>query len=298
MAPRCHNHPVATTTDARLRAIIVNYRSLDDVATRLTSDALRDAEVVVVDNGSDPQRVSDLCRQHGATPVLLPDNRGFAAGVNAGWAAVQDRSPLPLLLLNPDADLSREALDRLLAELPGHDGVGPLLLAGPNRPQVGVGGGPLSATSVAAYFLLVSQLVPACQGAFLTRAQARRGGPVAWVCMAALLLAPDALERFGPLPEDEVVYAEDVAWGTAATQLGARFAVVPSAVVMHLHGSSGSSTAWVGALERLLRRRLGRVEGSLAVLALRVGLSARRALGRDVDGGARDRIPRVRARSR
>lgn len=272
---------VPTTTDARVRVVLVNYRSVQDVASRLASDALRDADVVVVDNASDPEQVRALCDSHGATAVLLPENRGFAAGVNAGWAEVKDRSPLPVLLLNPDAELSREALDRLLAALPGRDGVGPLLLEGPDRPQVGVGGGPLSATSVGTYFLFVSHLLPAWKGIFLTRAQARRGGPVAWVCMAALLLAPDALERFGPLPEDEVVYAEDIAWGTAATRRGARFVVVPSAVVAHLHGSSGASSEWAGALERLLRRRLGRTQGTLAVLAIRLGLTLRALLGRD-----------------
>ena len=277
-------------TDARVRVVLVNYRSIQDVATRLASDALRDADVVVVDNASDPERVTELCRLHGATPVLLSSNRGFAAGVNAGWSAVEDRDPLPLLLLNPDADLTREALDVLLAALPGHDGVGPLLLEGPDRPQVGVGGGPLSVASVVAYFLMLSQLVPGGKGVFLTRRQARSGGPVAWVCMAALLLAPDALERFGLLPEDEVVYAEDVAWGTAASARGARFAVVPTAVVAHPHGSSGGSSAWVGALERLLRRRLSPWRGTAAVLVVRIGLAARRAVGRGIRRPARDRI--------
>jgi GT2 family glycosyltransferase len=259
--------------------VIVNYRSEDDVAARLGSPALSDADVIVVDNASDPDRIRSLCREHGATAVLLPENRGFAAGVNAGWAAVRELPPLPLLLLNPDAALSREALDTLLAALPGRDGVGPLLLEGPDRPQVGVGGGPLTLGSVAAYFLLFSRFVRSWRGLFLTRGQARRGGPVSWVCMAALLLAPDALSRFGQLPEDELVYAEDVAWGTAASVRGGRFEIVPEAVVLHLHGSSGSSEAWVGALERLLLRRLGRVSGTLAIMMVRLGLSVRRVVG-------------------
>ena len=271
-----------TTTTARVRVVLVNYRSVADVAARLASDALRDAEVLVVDNASDPERVSELCRQHDATPILLAENRGFAAGVNSGWDAARERRPLPLLLLNPDAELSRDALDRLLEGLPGQDGVGPLLLERPGRPQVGVGGGPISVASVAAYFLFGSRLVPRWKGVFLTRAQSRRGGPVAWACMASLLLAPDALDRFGPLPDDEVVYAEDVAWGTSATRQGARFTVIPEAVVMHRHGASGSSAEWIGALERLLRRRLGVLRGTMAVLIMRSGLALRRLAGRNV----------------
>lgn len=260
--------------------MLVNYRSIDDVAARLASDALTDAEVVVVDNASDPARVEDLCAAHDAIPVLLPHNRGFAAGVNAGWSAVKDREPLPLLLLNPDAALERPALDALLAALPGRDGVGPVLLEAPGRPQVGSAGGPLSLASVAAYFLFLSAVVPAVRGVFLTRAQARRGGDVAWLCMASALLAPDALVRFGPLPEDEVVYAEDVAWGTAATANGARFSLLGDVEVTHPHGSSGGSAAWSGALERLLRRRLAGPRGWLAVLVVRSGLLVRSAVRR------------------
>jgi GT2 family glycosyltransferase len=277
---------------------LVNYHSIEDVAARLASEALQDAEVIVVDNASDPEEVRHLCHSHGATSVLLPSNRGFAAGVNAAWERVRDRPALPLLLLNPDAELTREALDQLLAALPSFDGVGPLLLEGPERPQIGIGGGPATLASVVGYFLFLTRLMPRWRGFFLTRAQARRGGPVTWVCMAALLLRADALERFGLLPEDEVVYAEDVAWGIDATKQGARFAIVPSAVVTHLHGSSGSSSAWVGAVERLLTRRLGRVRAVLAVTAMRTGLAARRALGRPVDGESRARMRRVRARPR
>ena len=250
------------------------------MAARLASPALADADVIVVDNASTPERIRELCEQHGATPLLLSENRGFAAGVNAAWRAVQHRPPLPLLLLNPDAQLTREALDVLLSALPGNDGVGPLLLEAPGQPQVGAAGGPVTLWSVAAYFLMLSHVARRARGLFLTRAQSRRGGPVAWVCMASLLLAPDALHRFGELPEDELVYAEDVAWGTAATATGANFALVSEAVVAHPHGASGGSERWIGALERLLRRRLGAVRGRLAVAIVRMGLVLRRVVRR------------------
>ena len=285
-----------TTDQPRLRVLLVNYLSWENVAARLASPALRGADVIVVDNGSEPDEVLALCTRHGASPVLLPENRGFAAGVNAGWAVARERPPLPLLLLNPDAELSAEALDLLLAGLPGHDGVGPLLLEGPNRPQVGVGGGPISASSVFVYFLFLSHLRRDWRGVFLTRRQARDGGTVSWLCMAALLLAPDALHRFGLLPEDELVYAEDVAWGSAATLRGAHFALVPGAVVPHAHGSSGASTAWVGSMERLLRRRLGPVSGRSAVLAIRVGVAIRRAARIADIRSVRERILLVRGR--
>jgi N-acetylglucosaminyl-diphospho-decaprenol L-rhamnosyltransferase len=282
MAIRCHNHPVPTTTDARLRAILVNYRSLDDVAARLASEALAEADVIVVDNASDPRAIQELCHRHGATAVLLLDNRGFAAGVNAGWSVAQDRAPLPLLLLNPDAQLTGEAVDRLLVQLQlgRWDGVGPLLMERPGRPQVGAAGGPVTLRSVAVYFLMLGHVLPRTRGVFLTRKQARAGGRVHWLCMASCLLAPDALVRFGPVPEDELVYAEDLAWGTAATDKGARFCLDASVEVPHQHGSSGGSEAWVGALTRLLRTRLGPIRGRLAIIAVHGGLLLRSGVRR------------------
>lgn len=269
---------------ARVRVILVNYNSCDDVEARLASEALQDADVVVVDNASDPERVQALCDERGATAVLLGRNEGFAAGVNAGWQAVRDRPPLPLLLLNPDAVVTRASLDQLLEELAatGATGVAPLLVEPSGRPQVGVAGGPLSVLSVSAYFLFLAHVLPGLRGVFLTRRQSRSPGEVAWLCMAALLLAPDALDRFGAVPEDEVVYAEDIAWGTAATAAGARLRLVSSVTVLHPHGSSGASDQWLGAFERLLRRRLGPLSALLCVLAVRAGLAARRVLGRRI----------------
>ena len=112
--------------------------------------------------------------------------------------------------------------------------------------------------------------------------KSRRAQEVEWLCMACLLLAPDAFDRYGPIPEDELVYAEDVAWGTAATVRGATFRLVPEVTVRHERGASGSSERWVGALERLCRRRLGNRRGRIAVIVIRIGLGVRRALGRTV----------------
>jgi GT2 family glycosyltransferase len=117
---------------------------------------------------------------------------------------------------------------------------------------------------------------------FWTRRQAAQGGGAAWLCAACLLVRRDAFSRFGSLPEDEVVYAEDVAWGTSATARGGRFRLLADVRVPHAKGASGGSAAWHHALGRLLRRRLGPVRGRLAVAIMRTGLATRRALGRTV----------------
>lgn len=136
--------------------------------------------------------------------------------------------------------------------------------------------------AVAYYFLFLSHLMPWLHGIFLTRRQTRGRREVDWLCMACLVLAPDAFARFGSIPEDELVYAEDVAWGTHATELGARLRLCADVVVEHERGASGASERWIGALERLCQSRLGPLRGPLAVAVIRCGLGARRLLGRHV----------------
>jgi N-acetylglucosaminyl-diphospho-decaprenol L-rhamnosyltransferase len=268
--------PVTSPRPA-VRAVLVNYRCADHIEDRLRSGVFEPSdEVVIVDNASDPERVEAWKSTYGVTPVLLPTNVGFAAAVNEAVRRSVTRAPI--LLLNPDAELAAGALSELLLGLcPGVDGVAPLLRGTDGRVQVGSAGGRLTLGSVARYFLFLSHVLPRLRGIFLTRRQLARGMRADWLCMACLLVAPDAFDRFGPIPEDEIVYAEDVAWGTAASASGGRFALLSSVEVVHEQGVSGGSGAWLGALERLEVRRLGPVRGRLAVALTRAGLAVRRA---------------------
>jgi N-acetylglucosaminyl-diphospho-decaprenol L-rhamnosyltransferase len=268
--------------DSVLTVILVNYKSLANIEATLRSGALGNHAVIVVDNGDDPDGVVATCEKYGATALLADRNLGFAAAVNLAVASV-DRPVGPWLLLNPDVEVSEAQLAGLVQQLAdGVDGVAPLLADDSGLLQIGPGGGPMRLWSVAAYFLFVSHVIPSVRGVFLTRGQSRRTREVSWLCMACLVLAPDAFARFGPIPDNELVYAEDLAWGTLATEAGARFVLDSSISVRHDQGASGSSARWIGAFERLCRARLGRFRGAMAVAAFRLGLAIRRLLGRSV----------------
>lgn len=266
-----------------LRVVIVNYNSAALVAQRLQSAGLAGQAVTVVDNASEPDAVSKICAETGAEALLLPTNTGFAGGVNAALAH-QPRDDRPVLLLNPDAEPTAADLAVLHATLVGGrwDAVAPVLVEPNGQLQVGAAGGRLTLWSTIVYFLFLAHLVPRLRGLFWTRRQAAQGGPAAWLCAACLLVRADAFTRFGPLPEDELVYAEDVAWGAAATARGARFILLGHVRVPHAKGASGGSAAWYLALGRLLRRRLGPLQGRLAVAVVRFGLATRRTLGRAI----------------
>jgi GT2 family glycosyltransferase len=261
---------------------MINYHSITDIRARLESPALAGCTVVLVDNDSEPGEISALGKRHNAEVLLSDENLGFAGGVNLGMAHLNKTGFRgPILLLNPDVALRPGDLDTLLDKLgEGRAGVGPLLMLPTGQLQIGAGGASLGLRSVIFYFLFLSHVFPFLRGVFLTRRQARRGGRVGWLCGGCLLLASDVVSRYGLWPEDEIVYGEDVVWGSRATALGARFELIPEVTVLHHAGSSGGSAAWSGALERWCGRCMPSVAATFAVYSIRVGLATRRALGR------------------
>lgn len=262
--------------DNRPLAIVVNYDLASHIERLLAGGALADWDVLLVDNGSQPDLMVDVAHRFGARVLLLKQNRGFAGAVNA---AVATSEPHPVvLLLNPDVDPSAEALAQLRTALAERQctAVSPLLFGTDGRVQVGTAGGPATLGGFARYFLFLSHLRPSSQGVFHTRRQLRAGLKPRWLCMACLLLDGAAFDHFGPVPEHELVYAEDVAWGVAASEQGARFAVLTDVSAVHQQGASGAGIRWSAALGRLAVREGGPVRGRLAVACMRTGLALRR----------------------
>lgn len=268
--------------DEPVLVVIVNYRLSGHIEDLLASGELSGHRVLLVDNGSEPDRIQGLARRYGAECLLLERNVGFAGAVNRGVAHAGIHAEV--LLLNPDVHLTGTALAALRAALVARDltGVSPLLVGSRGELQVGVAGGRATAGRVAAYFLFLSHLVPRCRGVFYTRKQLRSGLDPVWVCMACLLVRGDAFRRFGPIPEHELVYAEDLSWGVAASAAGARFGIISDVAVVHEGGAAGASRQWSGALARYVVREHGRLAGGVAAASMWTGLVLRRLAGRSV----------------
>jgi GT2 family glycosyltransferase len=268
----------------RLRVVIINYRSVARLRWLLENTDLGRHENIVVDNASEPKEVLELARVHGVTPILLERNVGFAAGINQALHRTP-RSELPVLVLNPDMRMPEGMVAELRRRLDATrvDAIAPLLRdERGNLFSVGPGGFRPTLWTVSTHALFLTHLFPWTRGLFLTRRQAEHGRQPDWLCMACLLLRADTFERFGPIPEDELVYAEDVAWGSTASERGGRFVLATDLSAMHVGGASGASHAWIGATERLIRRRLPGWRGHLATRIFRLGLLLRRALGRKI----------------
>ena len=115
--------------------VIVTYNSAAEIGPCLEAALGSGAEIVVVDNASHDGTVAEVARR-GVPLIANPANRGFAAAVNQGFAALA-QCPY-ILVLNPDAILATplDALRDACAR-PGIAAAGGRLEDPQGRPQVG-----------------------------------------------------------------------------------------------------------------------------------------------------------------
>ncbi|MDE3167750.1 MAG: glycosyltransferase family 2 protein [Acidobacteriota bacterium] len=112
----------------------MTYNSGAEIGSCLDAALRTGADMVVIDNASQDGTQEEV-RRRGVRLIANPENRGFAAAVNQGFAELSNPY---ILLLNPDAELlgGLEAL-RAACDLPGAAGAGGCLMDDAGRPQAG-----------------------------------------------------------------------------------------------------------------------------------------------------------------
>ena len=223
--------------------VIVNYRTpeLTDRCLSLAGEAADGLvlERVVVDNASGDGSAARLRDRHpGLTVVEEPANRGFAAGVNAGFAAT---SAAFVLVLNPDTEPQPGAFRRLVEHLRRSEGTGvaaPLL----QHPGGGVQRNahrrfPNLLTLFVDFCVPLGYLLalrPELHPHELSEGETERGGAAAHVNGAALAIRRSAYEAAGGFDEGFFMYLEETEWQQRVHRSGWAIEVVPSARVTHL----------------------------------------------------------------
>ncbi|MCS6978253.1 MAG: glycosyltransferase family 2 protein [Gemmatales bacterium] len=237
---QCGCRPSAVSSPL-LSVIIVNYRRWQETAALVeqltTTDAyFRDSiEIIVVDNASPPHPLEAQIKSHKAVIYQrLPCNRGFSAGVNAGF----NRSHGDwVLVLNPDLivcpgfiDLTCSAAIELEDEPVENQPVGVVGFQLRNRDgsrQFSTGVFPDLSRMILG--LLKSRSIRKYE---LVDTADRR--PVAWVTGSCLLVRRSCLEQLRGFDEDFFLYYEDVDLCRRARENGWAVCYEPGVEAVHL----------------------------------------------------------------
>ncbi|MBL0748512.1 glycosyltransferase family 2 protein [Nocardioides baculatus] len=278
----------------RVAVVVVTYNSADVLESCLASVRHAGAaevvltEVVVVDNDSRDETLAlaDGIADLPVRVVRLGANLGYAAGINAGVAALSAPHPDAVLVLNPDCRLLPGALETLARGLvrPGVGVVAPRLVNLDGSLQPTLRRRP-SLTGAVVESLLGGHLADRLGvGEMVFReAPHRRAARASWVTGAALLVSWRLVEAAGPWDEAFLLYSEETEYLLRAADLGWTTWYEPHAVIEHRGGDYDVRPDMAALLSvnkvTLFQRRHGVVRGLAYRLALVAGLSIRSLAG-------------------
>jgi GT2 family glycosyltransferase len=218
---------------------IVTYNALPWIEQCLES--VRGYETVVVDHGSSDGTVAFVRERFPDVHVIEQDNRGLAAGWNAGIRATT--APY-VFILNADAWLATpDALDTLVDVADAHPRaaiVGPRLRYPDGRLQRSVRGYP-TPWRLATEYLFLRKLAPRSRAlnAFYAGGFAHdRERNAEFVMGAAMLARRAAIDEVGLLDEDFFLFSEETDWCYRFVQAGWEVVFTPAAEVVHVYGAA------------------------------------------------------------
>lgn len=228
---------------ASIAAIVVTHESaavIERCAESLRAAApRRGVRLVVVDNASLDASADIATRVTGPDGVVrLRENRGFAAGVNAGLERVRDADWVAVV--NPDVEVPAGGLDALVDVLerdPGAGLVGPGVRILSGAPERTVGAFPTPEREWVHSWMLHAFGLP---GRLVDAPGAC--APVEWVSGCAWLMRAAAVRAVGPLDEDYFLYYEDIDYCHRMHDAGWRVLHAPEVVWRHGVGRGSSRT--------------------------------------------------------
>jgi Predicted glycosyltransferases len=276
-----------------LSIIFVNWNSLAFLRACLVSVyqhlQIRDFEIIVVDNASSEAGIDSLTQQFpGILLIKSAANLGFAGANNLGFKRSKGSY---LLFLNPDTELSNNAIDVMLEELkrlPDAGVVGCKLLNTDQSIQ----------TSCIQKFPTISNQLADFEYLRLRWpkfylwsidplfANGEEPVPVEVISGACMLLRREAFEQAGMFTEDYFMYAEDLDLCYKVQKLGLRNYYVGKAAITH-HGGQSSNQVKVNhwsvvmrfnAVQTFCAKQHGRAYGWLYRVAMGAAALGRVAL--------------------
>jgi GT2 family glycosyltransferase len=199
-----------SSTQRQVAALLVCYRSPAATSGAVESllSATRPPDLVVVVDHS-PAGEPEPALPAGVRLLRDPTNPGFAAGVNRG--AREAPPGHDLLLLNPDAVMGEQALERLCEALASSTplaAVSPCICHDPDRERIWFAGG------------RVRPLLGEIRHLTDRIGASSWGRGTGFLSGAAMLIRREAWDEVGPLDESFFLYGEDVDWCRRARRAG------------------------------------------------------------------------------
>jgi GT2 family glycosyltransferase len=235
---------------AEVAIVIVNYRSADltieCVAGLPAATGGLEYETVVVDNASGDGSAPRIAAAAPAARIVeRASNDGFAAGVNAGFAATE--APV-VVVLNPDAQPAPGAVARLVEHLSARPGVGlaaPRLTDGEGVPQASAYRRLPGLVTLFREFCVPLAYalvhVPRLDPYQLPQQAYVSGARAAHVYGACMAIRRAAYEQAGPFDEGFFLYLEETEWQGRLAARGWAIELVPEAEVRHLVRGGGDA---------------------------------------------------------
>ncbi len=267
--------------------VVVTHNALPWVEPCLES--VGGVPTVVVDNAS-TDGTPDVVRElFPVVELVEEENRGLAAGWNAGLARTSARY---VLLLNADAWLVGDALERLVAfadSRPDAAVVGPRLSNPDGTLQRSVRGFPTPWRLATEYFFLRklaprSRLLNAFYAGGFEHDEVHEAEFLMGAC---LLVRRAAIDEVGPLDESFFLFSEETDWCRRFVDAGWKVLFFPGAECVHVGGASHGGRMFrenVRGHLRYLAKHDGRRSAERARRLLRVALVLRGLVFRDARG--------------
>lgn len=212
--------------------IVLNWNGLAD--TRECLNSLRAAEyegnrILLVDNGSKDDEASILEREYGdmVEVIRLPENRGFAGGMNVGIKRALELTPDYILLLNNDVIVEPSFLAKLVEQakrLPKLAAANPkTYFYNEPRKLYSTGG------KVSIWRGVANQVGRGEED----RGQFDRVARRDYADGMCMLIPRTALEKVGLFDEQYFAYWEETDWCWRAREAGLRCYYVPQSRIWH-----------------------------------------------------------------
>ncbi len=223
--------------------MMVSYNTREltvQAISKLIENCSLPLEIIVIDNASADDTVETIRTNFPIVKVVInQQNVGFGMANNQGFAlAASDY----VLLLNTDAFIKPECVEKLVATIQSNGNigvVGPKILNvdGTIQPSVHQFPGPLRA--ILEYWWLERMFRPGTRfGSYRSWSYSQQAD-VPWLIGACMLVRKSVITETNGFSQEFFMYAEETDWQKRISDNGSRIVFTPKAECIHLGGASG-----------------------------------------------------------